>query len=309
MNDLVLQVVLQRCAVYEQSAIKAIVETAMSALAESNFHGKTVLLKPNLISGGVGLACTHPQFIAAVAACFLDCGARVRLGDSPAFGSAERVCRKLGITQALQGMDVRFVEFSTPVRKRLAGGVTVTVAQEALDCDLLVGLPKVKAHNQMYVTLGVKNIFGVVSGVNKAMLHMVHGNSHSNFAGIILDLLDILPAQLHLADGVLAMHISGPLDGSPLPLACIAAAKSPVAMDTALLQALELDPRQSPLSQEAAARKLVGSEGGDIVCPILLPQHFHGSGFIAPMDLDKVRFNPFRFWRGMMKRFMLKIRP
>jgi uncharacterized protein (DUF362 family) len=160
----------------------------------------------------------------------------------------------------------------------------------------------------MYVTLAVKNIFGIVKGVNKALLHMIHGDNHRQFAGIILDLLDILPPQLHLADGIVAMHVSGPLDGSPLSLYCIAAAKSPVAMDTALLDALELDCRRSPLWLEAACRKLAGSDGGTVDYPVLLPQDFYGSGFVAPASLNPVRFNILRFCRGMMKRAMLRLR-
>lgn len=309
MIDPVAQVVLQHCAEYRQSAIEAAIDTAMAMFTVDNFHGKVVLLKPNLIgSNGPGLACTDGRFIAAAAAWFLDHGARVLLGDSPAFGSAAKVCGKHGIGELLQGMNIKLVEFVTPVRKRLACGENVTVAREALECDFLVGLPKVKAHNQMYVTLAVKNIFGIVKGVNKAMLHMIHGDNHRHFAGIILDLLDILPSHLHLADGIVAMHVSGPLDGSPLSLYCIAAAKSPVAMDTALLDALELDCRRSPLWLEAASRKLAGSDNRTIGYPVLLPQAFHGSGFVAPASLNPIRFNILRFCRGMMKRTMLRFR-
>ena len=45
--------------------------------------------------------------------------------------------------------------------------MTVTVAREAMECDIFVGLPKIKAHNQMYMTLAVKNIFGIVKGVQQ----------------------------------------------------------------------------------------------------------------------------------------------
>ncbi len=300
-------VTLHRCVGYAPREVEAGIDSAMAGLAPGNLRGQTILLKPNLIGSGAALACTHPRFVAAVASWLLDHGARVLLGDSPAFGSAARVCEKQGITRLLASMDVRLVEFCTPVRKRLHGGVTVTVAAEALECDLLVGLPKVKAHNQMYVTLAVKNLFGVVVGVNKAMMHMVHGRGHRHFAGILLELLDILPPQLHISDGILAMHVSGPLDGRPLPLYCIAAATSPVAMDTALLQALELDPRSSPLWLEAAARDLAGSDHASIRYTSLLPEDFWGSGFIAPMHLNPVRFNPFRFLRGMMRRAMLRL--
>lgn len=310
MNDLSLQVVLQRCVKYDKTAISAVVADALMRFGRTGgLHGQVVLLKPNLISGsGPLLACTHPDFVAGVAACFLGHGAKVLLGDSPALGSAAKVCEKRGIIKALKGMNVKIVDFSTPVPKRLAGGLTVTLAREALECDLFVGLPKVKAHNQMYVTLAVKNLFGTVKGVNKAMLHMVHGSTHHGFAEIILDLQGLLPPQMHLADGIIAMHRSGPLDGEPLPLYCIAAANSAVAMDTALLNVLELDPRRSPLWQVAATRLLVGSDPGNISYPALSPESFHGSGFLAPSELNPIRFNPLRFIRGMMKRALLKVR-
>jgi uncharacterized protein (DUF362 family) len=310
MNDLSLQVVLQRCGNYNRTTVTATIEAALQQLGRTGgLHGKIVLLKPNLISGsGSPLACTHPEFIAGVAAFFLDHGARVLLGDSPAFGNAIKVCEKLGIAAALKGMDVRIVDFSSPLPQRLAGGLTISLAREALECDLFVGLPKVKAHNQMYVTLAVKNLFGIVKGINKALLHMVHGSTHHGFAEIILDLLDLLPPQMHLADGIMVMHQSGPLDGGPLPLCCIAAADSAVAMDTALLQVLELDPRNSPLWQAATARNLAGSDAGSIGYPALSPKEFHGSGFVAPSGLNPIRFNPLRFLRGLVKRAMLKIR-
>ncbi len=310
MSDLSLQVVLQRCVKYDKAAISAIVDNALMRLGRTgSLHGQVVLLKPNLISGsGPSLACTHPDFVAGVAACFIDRGAKILLGDSPALGSAAKVSEKQGIIKAIKGMNVKIVDFSTPVPKRLAGGLTVTLAREALECDLFVGLPKVKAHNQMYVTLAVKNLFGIVKGVNKAMLHMVHGSTHHGFAEIILDLLDLLPPQMHLADGIIAMHRSGPLDGEPLPLYCVAAANSAVAMDTALLNVLQLNPRRSPLWKAAAARLLVGSDPASISYPGLSPEDFQGSGFLAPSELNPVRFNPLRFIGGMMKRAMLKVR-
>ncbi len=307
MNDPALQVVLRRCGGYESSAITAAVEKAMAELGLAGaLHGQTVLLKPNLISSrGPQLACTHPQFLAGVAVSLLDCGARVIVGDSPAFGSAATVCRQQGISRALRGLNVKIVDFATPVEKRLAGGVTVTLAREALECDLFIGLPKIKAHNQMYVTLAVKNLFGIVKGMGKAKLHMVHGATHRRFAGIIVDLVELLPRQAHMADGIVAMHGSGPLDGTPLPLYCIAAAHSPVALDTALLDVLELDPRRSPLWQVAKARNLAGSNRHTLSYPACAPPDFHGSGFVAPAGLSPIRFNPLRFLLGVVKRVML----
>jgi uncharacterized protein (DUF362 family) len=274
----------------------------------SSFSGKTVLLKPNLISATApALACTHAEFVAAVASWFLDRGARVRIGDSPAFGTAVRTMQQHGIVEAVKGMNVELIDFNTPVERRLACGLTVTVAAEGLDCDLLVNLPKIKAHNQMYVTFSVKNVFGIILGMRKAMLHMREGASHRRFADIILDLLDLLPPHLALADGIVAMHREGPVGGEPLSLGCVAGAVDMVALDTALLALLELDPGCSPLWLAAAARKMPGASLADMVFPALTPAAFAGSGFVAPAELNGIRFNPLRFLRGVLRRFTLAI--
>ncbi len=300
---------MQKCAAYDRFAIAGLVDVMACKLQLSgSLCGKIILLKPNLISSSCpSFACTHGDFIAGVASWFLDQGARVLVGDSPAFGSGEKVCRTFKIVEALKGMDVKIVHFDTPVRKRLAGGVTVTVAREALECDLFVGLPKVKAHNQMFVTMAVKNMFGIVKGVNKAMLHMVHGDTHEHFAGIILDLVKLLPFQVHFVDGIVAMHRSGPLDGIPLALNCVAAASCPVALDSALLDLLELNKRNSPLWRVASTRGLAAGNYHKLSYPLLSPKDFHGSGFIAPDTLNGIRFNPSRFMRGLLKRIILRV--
>jgi uncharacterized protein (DUF362 family) len=309
MNNALLPVVLQKCDTYDRSAIAALVDVMAGHLMLSDsLRGNIVLLKPNFISSsGPSLACTNGEFIAGVASWFLDQGARVLIGDSPAFGSSEKVCRTFGITEALKGMNVKLVRFKSSVSRRLAGGVTVTIAREALECDLFVGLPKIKAHNQMFVTMAVKNMFGIIKGVNKAMLHMVHGDTHEQFAGIILDLVNLLPSQLHLADGIEAMHRSGPLEGRSLALNCMAAARCPIALDTALLDLLELNQTKSPLWRVASMRELAGSEIHNLRYPLRSPQYFHGSGFIAPDSLNGIRFNLFRFLRGLVKRVTLRV--
>jgi len=309
MDSRTLQVVLQRCDSYDRFAIAELTDVMMHHVGLlDSFHGKTVLLKPNLISSnGPGLACTHKEFVAGAALWFLDQGAKVLVGDSPAFGSATKVCQKQGISEALQGLDVKLVDFVSSVKMKLTDGLSVTVAREALECDFFVGLPKIKAHKQMFVTMAVKNMFGIVKGVNKAMLHMVHGDSHDQFAEIILDLVSLLPSQLHLADGIEVMHESGPLDGSSLALNCMAVARCPVALDTAMLRLLELDQSRSPLWRVASRRGLGGSQSHNFHYPLLSPEAFHGSGFLPPDTLDGIRFNPFRLLRGLAKRLVLKV--
>ena len=275
----------------------------------TNLTGSRVLLKPNLISSrGPQLSCTHPLFLIAVARWFLEQGARVVVGDSPAFGSCAGTLDRRGALQPLQKMGVEIVEFATVKKVTLASGLVVGIAAESQECDLFVNVPKVKAHNQLYVTLAVKNIFGIIKGFRKPMLHMNVGDSHHNFAALLLDLLAVLPPSLTIVDGIEAMHKSGPLDGEPLSLGCMAAAASPVALDTALLAALELPAHLSPVWSEAQRREMGDSELASFTFPLRGPADFADSGFKAPAQLNPVRFRISRLFSGIYKRLVIASR-
>ncbi|MBC8208700.1 MAG: DUF362 domain-containing protein [Desulfobulbaceae bacterium] len=304
-------VIIERCSSYKPDQLLPEVDRVLASLDwPVSLRGARIMLKPNLISARApALACTRAEFVAAAAVWFLEHGCRVAVGDSPALGRARTVMEEHGILQALSGMDIDVVDFVTPRRCELARGVRVSVAAEALDCDLLVNLPKVKAHDQLYVTLAVKNLFGLVLGARKPWLHMRHGGTHACFAEILLSLVDLLPKQVVLADGVQVMTGHGPMWGTPFDLHCLAASVSPVALDTALLDLLELDPDRCPVHQAARRQGVPGSALQDLVFPRGAPAHFFGSGFEAPKRLVPVRFNPLRFMLGSLKRVVTTLKP
>jgi len=303
-------VFLDRCHEYTRRSLQRVVDKILSgAICASLSPGATILLKPNLVSAAApSLACTHAEFIAAVAAWFLDHSCRVRLGDSPAFGSVLHCAEQQGLLRAIRGMAVPVVDFSVSVPKRLASGRTVKIAASALECDLLVNLPKIKAHDQMLVSMAVKNIFGIVPGLRKSWLHMRggwHGQSHRQFAEMIIELHELLPDTLVVADGIEVMHRHGPVHGDPLLFGCVAVSPSAVALDTALLAALELEPCKSPLWRVASERKIAGSSLADILFPLLQPADFFGSGFVAPSFLEPVRFQIWRYAANSLRRVVL----
>lgn len=305
------QVMLHHCDGYAQELVDPIFKKIVSPLCSNeNFHDKVVLLKPNLISGrGTPLACTNPRIIAAAARYFLEKGAKVRVGDSPAYGLAEDVMKKHKMLSHLEGMDVEIVNFRTPAKRTLENGVSVEIAAEVIDCDFLVNLPKLKAHNQMYITGAVKNFFGTVVGMRKAMMHMRNGGSHSEFSDILIRLPEMLPPHISVMDGIEVMHGSGPLDGDSLRLNCLAASRCPVALDTAMLLLLELPLENSPLWQAASAMGMYGSFPDNHQYPLASPVNFKRSGFKAPETLNPIRFNPFRLLVSSFKRFTLAFRP
>jgi uncharacterized protein (DUF362 family) len=292
---------------YEQNLLLSLLHEYFDILqVPADLSKNRILLKPNLISASApSLACTNPLFVATVASAFLDRGAAVLLSDSPAFGSAKQVLKKHGFVKALSGLNISLIEFKTKVVKKLDCGISVTVAREALDCDYFVNLPKIKAHQQMGITMAMKNVFGIIVGARKAWLHMSNGETHHGFAEIIVDLQKLLPQALAIADGVTVMSRKGPVNGSPLSLGCVATSRNFAALDRAMLEVLGVKKERIPLAVEAQKQGLAGARLGDIDFPFLQPDAFTNSGFKMPQQLLPVRFQFLQYFRSSLKRLFL----
>lgn len=293
---------------YAPADLTAAMESLLAPFtAGRNLRSASILLKPNLITASNGhLACTHGQVIAAVARHLLEQGARVSVGDSPAFGSARAILEKTGAWGLLAPLGVRVVEFRPARRLTLPSGQQVPVAAPVLDCDYLINLPKLKAHAQMRVTLAVKNFFGCVVGLHKPWWHMVHGGTQGRFAELLVELLSLLPPGYSLVDGIEAMHVSGPIHGQPFALGMLAGGINPLAVDTALLAVLGVDPRQSPLWRAARAAEMTGTELSQLRFSHARPEEVPATGFLVPEALNPVRFNPFRFLKSSVQRVLMR---
>lgn len=297
-------VALLPCSDYDRARLKIAINTLLENLRLSVGKGSTVLLKPNLVSGRGhdGLACTSPEFTAAVAELFIDYGARVRIGDSPAFGSATEVMYRCSYHDALSSLSVEQINFSKGPLIPLASGVSVRIAREALDCDLLVNLPKVKAHSQLRITLAVKNLFGTVLGWQKPLLHMRLGNKDNIFARVLVETAALFPSALHLVDGIVAMHRRGPVKGAPFALGITGAATNPVALDTSLLTVIGANPMESPIWRECKRRHLPGSTLTDLSFPLASPEKLQVQNFELPTTLHPIRFHPLHVVASLSRR-------
>ena len=113
-----------------------------------------VLVKPNLLTA-TPLACTSPVVVAAVCRWLLDQGARVRVGDSPGFGTATAVARQTGVEEALRPLGLRVESLADPrpleLPLRRGGPVSFGVARVALESDVIFSLPRVKAHSDILI--------------------------------------------------------------------------------------------------------------------------------------------------------------
>ncbi|MDU9048836.1 MAG: DUF362 domain-containing protein [Candidatus Electrothrix sp. Rat3] len=304
-------VALTACSGYDKQALSQALDRVLTTLElPTNLHSSDVLLKPNLISAKAGpLACTEGALILTVARRFLDQGARVGIGDSPAFGTAASVLKNLHLLDELAHLGVQIRSFKQGIPTELPGGGQAVLARAALECDLLVNMPRVKAHVQARLTMAVKNYFGCLVGLRKAWWHMAYGGNtpctEKRFFDRLIRIPAALPASLSLIDGIVAMHRSGPMNGTPYPLSILAASTNAVAADRAFHAVLRVDPQDSPVMAACQRANMDGAALAQLSFPLARPEDLQIDDFQVPGILNPVRFNPFRFLKSSIRRVFM----
>ncbi len=297
-------VALARCSDYKSPALPKLVGTLLEDIGWQPSRGSRVLVKPNLLAAKPPdfLPCTHPRVVRAACEYLLDFGVRVTVGDSPSFGTGRRVARKIGLAGALADLPVGLTDLNRPqlVKLSLNGG-RVAISRLALENDVILNLPKLKVHRMMAISGAVKNHFGCVTSLWKALLHVLMGGRGNRFESMLLDLLDLLPPSVSLLDAVTAMHVTGPVDGLPFSLEMLAASPSAVALDTAIYTLLGLSPTDVPLWQEAVKRNLPGASPGDLAYLLEPLSSFDAREFRLPTTLQPAGFHPSSLAKRLMK--------
>jgi uncharacterized protein (DUF362 family) len=272
-----------------------------------------IIVKPNFVAAAPAehAATTHPAVIAAVARIVIEAGARrVRIADTPAFGSAKRAARLLNLPQHLGALDVdvEICDMLLPraVRGDLENGrfPKLFVAQDILDCDLVLNLPKIKAHAQMVFTGAVKNLFGCIPGRRKALMHCQVGNSRAVFGRMLVDVASVVQPAIHIADGVVAMEGQGPRKGHPRPWGWILASWNPFALDYVASRSLGYEPEEVPTLAAAADMGVFDADADQVE---LLGADWEDLRLEAwrKACLIPVTFNPLRLMRGDVRHQLL----
>lgn len=297
---------LAKCAEYESSNLAATVQRLMSTIGCAPRQGDAILVKPNLLAPTPPdfLPCTHPLVVRAICRYLLDFGAKVRVGDSPTFGDAVGISRKIGLTEALADLPVTIVNLNRPKIVRLSFGSRIMVSRVALENDIIVSASKLKAHHQVRITAAVKNVYGCCWALAKPIQHLLHADRGPRFESMLLELWQHLPPSFSVMDAVTAMHVHGPTIGEPYTLGLLAASPSPVALDCAVMSLLGLKPADAPLWQRALDLGLPGAKFEDLTFPLESLDAFDATGFKTPAHLFPLSFRPLAVAIHVIKRYL-----
>ncbi len=209
-----------KCEKYEVDKIKISLEELLSPLGGiKKFISRNdkVLIKPNMLSPrppekGVT---THPLFLQALIEIILNAGGKPYIADSPAVPNFNLISKRTGIKEIAEKMDIPIKEIKESISVKNPDGFfkKIELGKDIFEVDKIINLARLKTHNLMILTLGVKNIFGVVAGRKKAEWHLKAGFNKLLFAQLLLEIYYLVKPHLTIVDGIISMEGNGPSSG------------------------------------------------------------------------------------------------
>jgi uncharacterized protein (DUF362 family) len=216
-----------------------------------NVQGKNVLVKPNMLDViDQDIATTHPVIVAAVLDLLKELGAGIiEVGDGSAFRrDTNSVAKSCGLSSVLDVRNIPFIDlnYDELVSVKLRDGWIrntdmLWLPKHVSQADLIVSVPKLKAHHWAGVTLSLKNLLGVIPGSRYGWAkNIIHINGINS---TILGLYESLPPVISIVDGIIGMEGNGPLWGKPVDHGLLAMGRDPLAVDItcAMLMGFSID--------------------------------------------------------------------
>ncbi|MBL7215370.1 MAG: DUF362 domain-containing protein [Phycisphaerae bacterium] len=295
-SDMTAVVAVKACCAYEPAAVRAAIEGQFQLLGGvERFvqRGQRVLIKPNLIvPKSVDIpAQTHPEVIYAVAEIVKDAGAIPWVGDSPAWSQTRGCLKALGIDERLEKLGAEIVNLDRPVRMRIEN-TPVGISRAVLEADVILNVPKLKAHQQLGATFAFKNMYGCVCGLGgkeKAYWHFARGKEFEPFCRMVVGIYQKLNPVLTIIDGIVGMEGQGPINGQPRQVGYLVAGVDPAACERVCCDLVGFDPRDLPL--------LMTAEKMGVGISSSLPVKIVGDVFDKPVcgDFQSAQLTPLRF--------------
>ena len=176
--------------------------------------GDDVIVKPNICVDYRPYeygATTNPEVVATLVELCLGVGARrVRVMDQPFAGGPESAYVTSGIADAVRvaGGEMEVMNQAKFRKTDIPEGRDLTscrVYQELLTADVVINVPVAKHHSLARLSLGGKNLFGVVE--NPSLMH-------ANLGQRTADLVSLVRPTLTVVDAMRTLMTHGPTGGN-----------------------------------------------------------------------------------------------
>jgi uncharacterized protein (DUF362 family) len=188
-------------------------------------------------------ATTDPLVVEAIIRKLREIGVKSTVIELDATGTnADKAYVMSGMKEMCDRVDALFinlrqeqdkVEISIPNKMALS---SIKVPRIVTDFPI-ISAAKLKTHMQTGVTLGMKNMFGILPDKFKGKYHFM------GIDKVILDINTVIRPALTVIDGFVAMEGKGPVNGNPVKMETIIAGIDVVATDTVASRIMGINPQ------------------------------------------------------------------
>ena len=228
---------------------------------------KKVLIKVNFISTQTWDegATTDPIVVEAIIMKLKDLPLEIFVVESDAtMTNADKAYEATGMKEMCQQNGVQFlnlryqkdkIKIAIPKCETL-GSITVPriVTESAV-----ISAAKLKTHMSTKVTLGMKNMFGLLPDKLKFKYHA------QGISKVVVDINTVIKPAITVIDGFVGMEGRGPTDGTPVKMDIIIAGKDVVATDATAARIMGFDPAEISHIRTAAQKGLGNIDNIEIV--------------------------------------------
>jgi len=217
-----------------------------------------VFVKPNLCSpfpAHETPSNTHPDVVGGLIRFLKEEGAKkVYVGDDPVWGLTSRFAYERNETEEVvrkEGGQMVYFEEEERIPKKVPRGriySSISVPKIFDEADIFINAPKMKTSTITLVTLGLKNLFGVINFADRKKSHRGVDLSFG-----LVDIANVIRPHLNLIDGIVAMEGNGAHDGTPIKVGVLIASQDITAADLVGTEVMGFDPLE-PFANQAALK-------------------------------------------------------
>jgi uncharacterized protein (DUF362 family) len=205
---------------------------------------ETVLVKPNLITGHTfetGIT-TDPIVVEAVLMKIMELDKKAIVVETEGgITSPDKAIIETGMIEVIERLGSEYVnmrKLKEKVELKVENPRAIRrfkVARIAVE-SAIITVPSMKTLHHTTITMGLKNMFGMLTTRNKYAMHRF---GTSNF---VYDICKTLPPHLCVIDGFYGKSGRGPWSGPPVKMNTIIASADPVAADATGARCIGIDP-------------------------------------------------------------------
>ena len=162
----------------------------------------------------------------------------------------KEMCRRNGVEWLILRHVKDKVKLDIPNGEALQSIIVPRLVTESA----VISAAKLKTHLNTTVTLGMKNMFGLLPDKFKGKYHM------KGISKVVVDINTVLKPAFTVIDGFVGMEGEGPIDGTPVQMNLIIAGKDVVATDATAARVMGFNPYEITHIRKAFEKGLGRSE-------------------------------------------------